>query len=235
MIGIIGALEIEIADINALMTEKTEISILGVTYVIGKLVDISCVTCICGVGKVNAAMSPTIMIKEFSPALIINTGVAGALKSGINIGDLVIGTDVLQHDFDTVAAGNPPGSIEIGDEFVINFPCDKAASQALFDSAQHIKDINIFSGTVATGDQFVSGKELRHQLANKFDALACEMEGGAIAQVCYKTGVPFVLLRSISDNIDRDDFVDFALFAKSAIKINMNVIIEMLKTMGTCS
>ncbi|HCC34761.1 MAG TPA: 5'-methylthioadenosine/adenosylhomocysteine nucleosidase [Ruminococcaceae bacterium] len=232
MIGIIGALEIEIEGFNALMEEKTEKRISGIPYVQGILAGKNCVTCICGVGKVNAAMSAAIMMNEFSPSLIVNTGVAGALKNGIGIGDLVIGTDVIQHDFDIVAAGNPSGAVEVGDELIIRFPCDNAATQILLDSAQHIiKEETIFSGTVATGDQFISGKEARHQLAAKFDALTCEMEGGAIAQVCYRIGVPFALLRSISDNIDKDDFIDFTVFAKSAAQKNIDVITEMLKTM----
>lgn len=232
MIGIIGALEIEIEGFNARLTEKTEKRISGITYVIGSLAGKNCVTCVCGVGKVNAAMSAAIMINEFSPSLILNTGVAGALKSGIDIGDIVIGTDVLQHDFDIVAAGNPPGAVEVGDELIIRFPCDKAVSQALFDSAQHIiENTNIFFGTVATGDQFINGKEARYRLAAAFDALACEMEGGAIAQVCYRIDVPFALLRSNSDNIDKDDFIDFTVFAKSAAQKNMDVITEMFKTM----
>jgi len=233
MIGIIGALEIEIEGINALLADKKEYRLFGITFVSGKLAGKQCVTCICEVGKVNAAMSTTLMIKEFSPSLIINTGVAGALQKGIDIGDIVIGIDVVQHDFDITASGNHPlGAVEVGDELVVRFPSDAAATRILQDVAERLsEDSQVFPGTIATGDQFINGKESRHMIANEFGAFACEMEGGAIAQVCYRAKVPHVLLRSISDNIEKDDFVDFKVFSKRAAEKNNAIIIGFLEAM----
>ncbi|MDP4120669.1 MAG: 5'-methylthioadenosine/adenosylhomocysteine nucleosidase [Bacillota bacterium] len=216
MIGIIGALDIEVAELCELMKNKKEKEISNILFTEGEIEGVKCVAAVCGVGKVNAAICATAMIINYNPDCIINSGVAGGLKHGIGIGDIVVADNVVQHDADSTAAGIPLGGVQINDETVINIPCDSTIANRLFQSCQSLADISVFLGTIVTGDQFIEGKEKRKELHDNFNALACEMEGGAIGHVCYKHKIPFGVLRAISDDMENDEFVDFAEFAPKA-------------------
>ncbi len=213
MIGIIGAMTVEIEGIRSLMSEKKEKTISGIKYVSGVLKGKDVVTAVCGIGKVFAAICAQTMILEFDPELIINTGVGGALTDKLSIGDIAVAENVVQHDMDTSAIGDPRGLISGIN--VIYIEADKKSSDALALSARAL-GINTVYGTVASGDQFIASSEKKKEIAENFNAIVCEMEGAAIGHVCYVNKKPFAVLRAVSDGADENVKVDYAEFAKHA-------------------
>ena len=213
MIGLIGAMEIEIEEIRNKMTDKTEITISGIRFVSGKLGKNSFVTAVCGIGKDFAAMCAQTMIITFSPGIIINTGVAGSLSGQLRIFDIAIADKVVQHDMDTSPLGDPKGQIPgIG---VVYIETDKRAGDLLSDIVKEC-GINTVTGTIASGDRFVASDEVKNSIVSDFGAVACEMEGAAIGQVCYVNNCPFAVLRAISDSADGDAEEDYPSFCKRA-------------------
>ncbi len=216
MIGIICALSIEVDGIVSLMQNKSEKTIAKMKYIKGEIFGREVVTTECGIGKVNAAMSTQVMIDYFCPNVIINSGIAGSVSREISIGDIVISTDCVQHDFDGTQMGDPKGLIQFNDEKRIDLPADKKTADKLYNACQSLADTKVLKGTIATGDIFVADKAMRQDIADTFGALACEMEGGAVAQVCYRNNVPFAILRCISDDFDDNKFIDFMKFREIA-------------------
>lgn len=212
MIGIICALSIEVDGLKALLTDKEEYTYAKMNFVTGTLYGKQVVLTECGIGKVNAAMSAQVMINRFDPSVIINSGIAGSVSRTLSIGDIVISKDCVQHDFDGTQMGDPKGLIQYNDEKRIDIPADSDTANKLFAACADIKDTKVVIGRIATGDIFVADKSMRNAIAVEFDALACEMEGGAVAQVCYRNDVPFAVLRCISDDFDENKFVDFMQF-----------------------
>lgn len=221
MIGIIGAMTVEIEGIRAKMTEKTEKSISGVTYVSGKLGKNEVVTAVCGIGKVFAAICTQTMILEFKPDVIINTGVAGSLSPMLNVCDIAVADKVVQHDMDTSPLGDPKGLISGIN--VIYFEADGKVSGLLAEIARE-NGINTVLGTIASGDQFIASKEVKAGILSEFGAIACEMEGAAIGHVCYVNKVPFTVLRAISDKADGVAEIDYPTFCKMAADNYVRVI-----------
>lgn len=221
MIGIIGAMTVEIEGIREKMTDKTEKTVSGVTYVSGYLNGCETVTAVCGIGKVFAAICAQTMILEFSPELIINTGVAGSLSSSLNVCDIAVADRVVQHDMDTSPLGDPKGLISGINKVYID--ADKNIGALLSEIASG-EGINTVSGTIASGDCFVASKELKERIASDFGAIACEMEGAAIGQVCYVNNVPFSVLRAISDKADGVAEIDYPAFCKMAADNYIKVI-----------
>lgn len=237
MIGIIGALDVEIDGIKAIMTDIKEEVVSKIPYTLGKINGKDCVIAQCGIGKVNAAMCSQTMILKYSPSAIINSGVAGALSKKLNIGDIVISTNVVQHDICVIEDENEPsgmdiprGTVEFCDEKIINIPADKALGEKLKGCCDILENTNSYLGTIATGEQFVADKKARLEIGGYFNALACEMEGGAIGQVCYRNNVPFVILRAISDNIDTNLFMDFLEFKTMAANNTINIVKKLFLT-----
>lgn len=225
MIGLIGAMDIEVEGIKDLMTEKTEEIISGIVYTKGILKGKDTVIAQCGIGKVNAAVCAQTMILKYSTHTIINTGIAGGLDSSIAIGDIVLATNVVQHDMDGTALGDPLGMLSFPDENIIYIPADTATTKALADACKVLgSGVNIFKGTIATGDKFISAKQDRQQINKLFGGLACEMEGGAIGQVCYRNHIKFAILRAISDNMDNNEGMDFNKFRFLAADNSIAVI-----------
>ncbi|HHZ06660.1 MAG TPA: 5'-methylthioadenosine/adenosylhomocysteine nucleosidase [Clostridiales bacterium] len=224
MIGLIGALDIEVNGIKNLMTDKTEETVSKIIYTKGLLKGKACVVAQCGIGKVNAAVCAQTMILKYSPDTIINIGIAGGLDSKIDIGDIVLATNVVQHDMDGTALGDPLGEIWFTDEKLIYIPADEAIVSKLEQACKGLNDVKVFKGTIATGDQFISAKESRIRLNLLFGGLACEMEGGAIGQVCYRSGVAFGILRSISDNMENNEGMDFESFKILAANNSIAVV-----------
>lgn len=209
MIGIIGAMSVEIENIKHLMIDiKTE-NIAHINFCHGKINNTECVVAISGVGKVNAAICTQIMISKFSPDLILNTGVAGSLKDNIKIGDIVLADYVVQHDMDTSAIGDKRGFISGIN--MIKIPCSKIINEKIISSASQINK-NIHIGTIATGDQFISSKEKLLDIRNTFDASACEMEAASIGHVCYVNSIEFTALRVISDSANHESQIDYNKF-----------------------
>ena len=229
MTGIICAMDLELEGIVALMTNTESKNINGQIFYTGNIGETEVVAVVCGIGKVNAAICTQMLIDFYSPAVIINSGVAGALSKDVTVGDLVIATAAVQHDFDSTAFGDPKGTLEIFGKKIIELPADESLSAKLFEVANGLKDTRAFRGIVATGDKFVADSEERLTIGEQFSALACEMEGGAMAQVCVRAGVPFAILRSISDDIGHNTTMDFDEFKVMAAKKTVDVLSEVLK------
>lgn len=229
MIGIICALSIEVEELTKLLENKEEKTIAKMKYICGDINGKKVVMTECGIGKVNAAMSTQVMIDHYSPDVIINSGIAGSVSKTLKIGDIVISKDCVQHDFDGTQMGDPKGLIQYNDETRIDIPVSEEIAQKLFDACKDIKDTNVVLGRIATGDIFVAEKAMRQSVADEFDALACEMEGGAVAQVCYRNEVPCAVLRCISDDFDENDFMDFMEFRFVAADKSMAAIKNFLQ------
>ncbi len=231
MIGIIGALDIEIAGIKKLMTDIKEQEISKIAFYVGKINGKDCVLAQCGVGKVNAAMCAQTMILMFKPEAVINTGVAGSLNKQIHIGDIVVSSSVVHHDATIIEDEGvesvlyfPRGTIQFSDETVFKIDANKSLADRLVAECKSIEGIDVFYGTIASGDQFISGKVARIEIGEYFNAYCCEMEGASIGQVCYRNNVPFAILRAISDTIDDNDYMDFDKFKCIAADETLKVI-----------
>lgn len=213
--GIIAAMQKEAAGLLEKMQDKTETVIGGVTYTAGTLCGHTAVVAVCGVGKVFAALCAQTMILRFAPQCIINTGVAGSLSTALSIGDLVIADGAVQHDMDTSAIGDPVGLLSGINRIVL--PTDRALTERLKAAAAAVGAV-AHGGIVATGDRFVADAAEKRRIVDTFGAVACEMEGGAVAQACFVNGVPFALVRAISDDASGKAQVDYPVFADAAAK-----------------
>lgn len=215
MIGIIGAMEIEVNHFKEQMKNiKSEI-ISGTEFVSGELWGKETVVAVSGVGKVNAAICTQAMCLRFSPDFIINSGVAGGLEKSLNICDVVVATAVIQHDMDTTPLGDPIGLISGLN--LVEIPCNAVLSEKLSLASQEV-GIHTINGKIVSGDQFINSAEKKTWLVDTFDASACEMEAAAIGHVAYKNNVPFCILRSISDNADGSSHISYSDFVAAAAK-----------------
>lgn len=219
MIGIICAMDSEVTHIYELIENPVITELYGYKFVSGTLQGKEVVAMKCGVGKVNAAMGAQTMIMKFAPELVINSGVAGSLSGELNICDIAVGTDVVQHDFDCTAAGDPLG---------LFYPCDENVAQAICDGAK-AAGVNAVKARIASGDQFISDGAKKRWIVENFAAKACEMEAGAISQVCALTGVKCAVIRAISDSTDGDHAMEFYKFVQIAADNSVKVLLETLK------
>ena len=220
MIGIIGAMQIEVDAICEKMTEKTKETVSGVDFYVGKLCGRDVVIAKCGIGKVFAAICAQTMIIKFNADIIINTGVAGSLDSRLNIKDLAVSVGCVEHDMDTSALGDPVGLISGIN--IVELPTDKELCEMVLSAAEDI-GVKAVPGVIATGDQFIGSAAKKKEIAERFSAIACEMEGGAIAHVAYVNSVRCVVIRSISDNADGSAEIDFPEFTKAAAEVSTAV------------
>lgn len=210
-IGIIVAEIEELEAIKSLMIDFEELHIYNLNILKGKISNRDCLLVRCGVGKVNSARTAQVLTDNFNLECIINLGSAGALNETLNMGDIVIGEKLVQHDFDVTAFGRDKGFIP---ETGMFFECD----DSLLDKCKDIKisNIRICTGVIASGDIFCTDIKMKEVIRTKFSADCVEMEGAAIAQVCYLNNVPFIVVRSISDtpngnnNIDFNEYLHFA-------------------------
>lgn len=226
MIGIIGALELEVEGLKSLMDECRIKTISGIDFYSGRINDADTVVAVAGVGKVNAAVCAQTMILTYSPDIIINIGVAGGLSKELGIGDIAIADAVVEHDMDTTAIGDPIGLIS-GIDMVL-MPCARLTTDMLERAAGTV-GANVQRGVIASGDQFISTNEQRNKIIKNFDAIAAEMEGASIGHVCTMNNVPFGVLRAISDGANDNSVVDFPTFAKTAAEKTIKIIVEYLK------
>ena len=219
MIGIIGAMDIEVNGIISNMTDRKTEYISGSAYTSGKIDDKECVVVKCGIGKVNAAVAAQTIILKYKPDMIINTGVGGSTSQ-----------NVIQHDMDTTAIGDKRGTVFLPEGNIDYIPCSEKIVERLEKACENIGETHYVRGTVATGDQFITGNERRSGLNQNFNAIACEMEGGSIGQVCYLNKVPFGIVRAISDSMsEEDDAVEYTVFSRSAAKKSIDIIVEFIK------
>ncbi len=230
MIGIICALKIELEGLIEKMESAEAITRAKMTFYKGKAFGNDIVACECGIGKVNAAMCAQVMIDLFAPSMIINSGIAGALSEETQIGDVVICSDVVQHDMDATEIGEPLGLIQFNDCKAIEIKADDKIIRALESACQRVENTKYETGRIATGDVFVSAKERRRKINSAFGAIACEMEGGAIAQVCFRNDVPFGITRAISDSVRDNEFVDFLKFREYAAEKSIRILCEFLRS-----
>lgn len=223
--GIICAMQLEMDGLRAQMTDTVSETVSGIEFVRGTLCGAPVVTAVCGVGKVFAALCAQTMILRYAPARLINTGVAGSLSPALTIGNIAIARDVVQHDMDTSPLGDPVGLLSGIN--IVHIPADPALGEALEASASAC-GLTVRRGTIATGDQFISSGEQKSRIRDSFDAIACEMEGGAIGHVCYVNGTPFAVLRAISDGGDEEASMDYPTFARMAAENSVRVLTDYL-------
>ena len=215
VIGVIGAMDEEVAALKAAIEEPQTAMIAGMEFCKGKLDGTAVVVVQCGVGKVNAGICAHTLINEFGCTKIINTGVAGSLDAQIDIGDIVVSTDAVQHDFTAEAVGFAKGEIPYTGLYA--FPADEAMRKAALEAAcAAAPEVHVFEGRVCSGDQFIASKEQKEKIITDFGGMCCEMEGGAIAQVCYLNNTPFVIIRAISDKADDSEEMSYELFMEEA-------------------
>ena len=213
MIGIIAAMDVEMKSLRSYM-ENTETEVIsGIRFVRGTLEGKDVVTAVCGIGKVFAALCAQTMILHYHPQCIINTGVAGTLTDALTIGSIAVSSAVVQHDMDTSALGDPVGLISGINKVVL--PADGALAAKLSACAASL-GIKTATGVIASGDQFVASAERKAFIVEHFKAIACEMEGAAVGQVCYVNKIPFCVLRAISDSADGSSHMDYPTFVQMA-------------------
>ena len=213
--GIIGALVEEVASLQSEMTDVTIRTIAKMDFYEGKLDGQDVVIVKCNMGKVNAGICAQLLISEFDVGRVINTGVAGSLDASINIGDIVVSTEALQHDYDLVPIGGRPG--ELLDFGMVAFPADEVMRQLAVEAVQKVApEVQSHEGRICSGDQFIASRGQKEAIVNTFGGLCCEMEGGAIAQVCYLNDTPFVIIRAISDKADDSEEVSYNEFKEDA-------------------
>lgn len=228
MLGIIGAMMEEVAQLKEIMDAAEVISIAGMDFYKGKISGKDVVVVRSGISKVNAAVCTQILIDRFGVDAIVNTGIAGSLKAEINIGDIVLSTDAVQHDVDATIFGYRPGQIPQMDTFA--FPADERLIQLAKECCQRVnQDIGVHTGRVMTGDQFISDKEKKRWIAETFAGYCTEMEGAAIAQTAYLNRVPFLIVRSISDKADDSAQMDYAEFERMAIRHSVRLTMAMIE------
>ena len=226
MIGIIGAMESEVNNLISKM-KNMDIKRLGTTnYYHGELFGKEVVVAKCGIGKVNAALCTQNMIYAYEPELVINTGCAAGVGDGILVGDIVLASSCVQHDIDYGPLPDARGYVDGIDKIFID--SDEESTKIISDIAQR-QGNHTRIGVIATGDQFLCDKDKKEDIKTHFNAQAVEMEGGAIAHACYANNVPFVILRSISDNGDDSASVVYEQFEKKVNQINMQIIKEYLE------
>lgn len=216
-VGIIGAMELEVERLKEKMQVKKTTERAGMEFFEGVLNGVDVVIVRSGIGKVNAGICTQILVDLFEVTHIINTGVAGSLDARIDIGDIVVSTDVCQHDMDATVFGYPLGEVpQLG---TLSFPADeKMASLAKSVCEKVNTEIKTFFGRIVSGDQFICDKEVKDRIVSNFHALCTEMEGAAIGQAAYLNKIPFVILRAISDKADNSAEMDYPAFEREAAK-----------------
>ena len=214
-IAIIGAMKPEVEGLIARLDCASCERVSGIDFYTGNLLGKRVAVAQCGIGKVFAALCAEIMILKYSPSLIVNTGVGGAIADGLETGDTVIATSLVQHDMDTSPIGDPKGLVSGINK--IFFDTDPRASEILLSAAEKL-GLRAFPGIVATGDRFIASVEDKSAIRSDFDASACEMEGCAIAHVAFVNATPVAVIRAISDSADGNSTMDYPTFLPIAVK-----------------
>ncbi|MDR1565151.1 MAG: 5'-methylthioadenosine/adenosylhomocysteine nucleosidase [Oscillospiraceae bacterium] len=228
MLGIIGAMEMEVEGIRQKIEDCTGKNISGTTFYSGTIGGTPVCLAKCGEGKVNAALCAQTMVLTYMPDYIINTGVAGGLLPAMRVCDCAVASHVCQHDFDLRPLGTPLGMLPVVNEIYIK--CNEELASALASAANKLCGGSVFEGIIATGDQFISEDEKARFLAEEFGAIACEMEGGAIGHVCSINNIPFAVLRTISDGGNDEASLSFEEFAALAADKSVNIILQFIQT-----
>lgn len=225
-IGIIGALDDEVRSIIASLEDRRTERVGSVDFNLGIISGKRVAVARCGVGKVFAALCAEAMIVKYSPSLLVNTGVGGALDRGLDACDIVLATKLVQYDMDTTAFGDPLGMISGINK--VYFETDERARTILADAADSL-GLHYMEGTIATADRFVSTAEEKLRLGDALGAAACEMEGGAIAHVAYVNATPCMVIRAISDKVDGIGSMDYEHFLPIAVKSSVALTMALIE------
>ena len=226
-IGIIGAMELEVEELKSQMEEVCVKEKASMEFYQGTLNGKEVVVVRSGIGKVNAAVCTQILVDDFQAEAVINTGIAGSLKAEINIGDIVVSTDALQHDMDAREFGYPKG--QIPQMNVFSFKADETLRKVAVECCKKANpDIHTFTGRIASGDQFISDQSEKERIVSLFHPMCCEMEGAGIAQAAYLNKVSYVIIRAISDKADNSATMDYPTFEKKAIAHSVRLMRELL-------
>lgn len=229
-IGIIGAMDEEVARLKEQMSGVHITTKAMMDFYQGTLEGKPVVIVRSGIGKINAAVCTQILVDDFQVKAVINTGIAGSLRSWIDIGDIVISTDALHHDMDATNFGYPLGQVPRMD--VLAFKADEAMAQLAKEVCEEVNpEIHAYLGRVVSGDQFIADSEVKNRILENFGGYCTEMEGAAIAHTAYLNKVPFVILRAISDKADNSATMDYPTFEKQAIEHSVRLTMGMLKRM----
>ena len=227
VIGIIGAMEEEVAMLKEKMTEVTVKEKAGMEFFHGQLKGHEAVVVRSGIGKVNAGICTQILADDFQVDAVINTGIAGSLRAEINIGDIVLSTDTMQHDVDAREFGYPAGQIPRMD--TLAFPADEGLRKlAAKVCAQVNPEIGVWEGRVVSGDQFIADKGKKEEIISITDGSCTEMEGAAIGQAAYLNHIPYLVIRAISDKADDSAQMDYPTFEKQAILHSVRLVENMM-------
>lgn len=227
-IGIIGAMDEEVNQLKNRMSEVLVIKKAAMEFCSGKLYGKNVVIVRSGIGKVNAAVCTQILIDDFSVGHIINTGIAGSLNADINIGDMVISTDALQHDVDATNFGYAYGVIPRMEQSI--FPADMTLAKKAKEICEKVNpEIGVFLGRIVSGDQFIAEKEKKEWIEQQFQGYCTEMEGAAIAQTAYLNGIPFLIIRAISDKADDSASMDYPEFEAKAIEHGVKLLVSLIE------
>ena len=223
-IGFIFAMEEELDDFKENVKIINEYNIFNLHFYETIIKNIKCIFTICGVGKVNAARTTQILIDNFYVEIIINVGVAGGINTSLSVGDIVVGEKLVQHDFDITAFNHEKGYIpQVG----VYIKSDDYLVQLAEESLKE-NNISFFKGVIASGDIFCTDSNMSMKIAAKFNALAVEMEGASIAQVCYLSHIPFLILRCISDIPNNHNVITYEEFLKDSSKKIANCLLNIL-------
>ena len=229
-LGIIGAMQVEVETLVANLQNMESYDHAGSRFYTGKLCGLDAVVVQCGVGKVNAAVCAQIMCSVFGVTHLVNTGVAGSLCAELDIGDILVSVDAMHHDFDCGPVGYPVGKVPGMD--VLAFPADEKLTALAFAAAEQVNPGHTKYGRVASGDQFIAHKAAKEKIIADTGAKCTEMEGAAIAHVAYRNGIPYAVLRAISDKADDSAEMDYPTFERIAADRCAKVVMalaEMLK------
>ncbi|HEO8419812.1 MAG: 5'-methylthioadenosine/S-adenosylhomocysteine nucleosidase [Niallia sp.] len=226
-IAIIGAMEEEVTLLREKITNKKERTIVGFQFIEGQLFEKDVVLLRSGIGKVNAAMSTTILLQTFKPDYLINTGSAGGLNPELEVGDVVISNEVRHHDVDATIFGYEYGQVP-------QMPASFKANEKLMDiaeqSAKEIGNHAVVTGLITTGDSFINQPEKAAFIKSKFGNLqAVEMEAAAIAQVAHQYNIPFVIIRSLSDIAGKESHLSFDQYLEIAAVHSANLVIGIVE------
>ncbi len=226
MIGIIGAMNVEVEKLKNIIENKKIDFYSGIEFVSGQIFGKDVVVAKCGIGKVFAAICAQTMILKFSPSVVINTGVAGAIDSRLKIGSVAIGSNTVQYDMDTTDFGDPLGMISGLN--IVHMECKGEAKNKVLQYADKL-NLNVLSGTIASADRFLSDRDYKNTLKSNFSAIACDMESGSINHVCFVNDVDCVIVRAISDTADDESIDNYTEFLQSSAEKAVSVVLEYIK------
>ena len=225
-IAVIGAMEPEVLGLIGEMKDRAVERVSGIEVNIGKIGEKTVAVARCGIGKVFAALCAQTLILKYSPSLVINSGVGGGLAPDLKTGDIIVASDLCQHDMDTSAIGDEKGLVSGINR--VYFEADKRAVKILLSEAEAL-GLNARAGRVATGDKFIASKEEKDVIVGCFCADACEMEGCAIAQVAFVNNTPFAVVRAISDSADGEATMDYPTFLPIAAANSQKLTLALVK------